>query len=286
MLLLVGCSEDGPRSARSPDPTPAPVAPPTVATGPADTTGPVVTTTAPEPRPAVRVDPTWELGLAEEFDGPRLDSGRWFTCYRFGSAESCTNPPNEELQGYVASHVTVADGTARLFADRRDVVVPVGDGRAGRFAFASGMLRSLHTFTYGYVEIRARVPFDAGIWPALWMLPASGEWPPEIDLMESFGSRDGTVGQRFHPVGARSLGNEVVLDDPDGWHLFAVLWTPDVIRWYVDGEPTFEITEGVPAEPMYVLANVAVGGRSTAPLDDETVFPATMELDHVRVWHP
>jgi beta-glucanase (GH16 family) len=68
------------------------------------------------------------------------------------------------------------------------------------------------------------------------------------------------------------------------FHTYAVKWTPDAIVWYVDGAEAYRVTHDVPAEPFYILVNLAIGGSWPGNPDATTVFPAIMSVDYVRAF--
>ena len=73
----------------------------------------------------------------------------------------------------------------------------------------------------------------------------------------------------------------------DDWHVFAVDWQPDRITWYLDGKRRAEVTApamAIPQEPMYLVANLAVGGDWPGSPNRSTVFPAEFAIDFVRIW--
>ncbi len=239
---------------------------------------------APEPTPS-SPDPSQVQGdnptlvFADEFNGASLDGSKWDTCYPW-ALTGCTNVANGEAQWYEPGQVRVSDGQLHLVAE---------PGGQNGYAYKSGMVTSSgqFDFTYGYVEMRATVPFDAGIWPALWLLPSDGSWPPEIDMMEAFGARDGRVAQTYHLAQGGSVARWSQLDTTTP-HTFGLLWEPNLLVFYIDGAEVYRTTEGVTAQPMYVLANLAVNGNGVAHwgqlVDGSTQFPATFSLDYVRIW--
>jgi serralysin len=168
----------------------------------------------------------------------------------------CTNETTGERQCYVPEALAVRDGLLVIEADR------VG---GGRLPYRSVMFVSARSFSqrYGYFELRARLPRGKGLWPAFWLLPKpTGTWPPEMDVMELFGSdpdtrADGPALPRRGRPGAQAHRS----------------WTgPD-------------FTAGFPTEEMYVLVNLAVGGGETPGDPDATTrSPSRMEVDYVRVW--
>jgi beta-glucanase (GH16 family) len=75
-------------------------------------------------------------------------------------------------------------------------------------------------------------------------------------------------------------------DTSSNWHRFGVDWSPQALVWYVDGVEAWRFTDSgqIPAEPMYLLANLAVGGDWPGAPDHSTPFPSTLQIDYVRVW--
>jgi beta-glucanase (GH16 family) len=142
-------------------------------------------------------------------------------------------------------------------------------------------------FTYGYVQVVAQIPKGDGFWPALWLLPQNGEWPPEIDIMENFGNDTSNVYLTNHPVGApqQELIVNTGTDLSTGYHTFAVDWEPGAITWYVDGQAKYTVTSGVPNMPMYFIANLAIDGTpGRANPDASTPSSASLDIKSVEIW--
>lgn len=168
----------------------------------------------------------------------------------------------------------------------------------------SGMLRSKWTGKYGYYECRMKVPRGRGMWPAFWLNPQDGKWPPEIDVMEIVDNGRDTTKNSFHNVhpGKGDKAEDVVtkldkwasyqpgFDYADGFHTFAVEWTPDTVSHFVDGvlvaERRFHWThdDGSDGGPAHVLINLAVGGKWPDSPQQLSDFPAALEIDFIRVW--
>jgi beta-glucanase (GH16 family) len=247
------------------------------------------------PKPIGPGSGTWRLVFADGFGEDRLDPTIWRTCF-WWATRTCTIRSNGELQLYNARDVRLQRGVLRLRARRRGVVAP--DGR--RFRYASGMAMTggrKHAkppgfaFRYGFVEARARVPKGKGLWPAFWMLPASYESRPEIDVMEMYGDSTRVVRMHLHYFeddGARAsaTGRWQGPDFSAGWHTFAVDWNASRIVWYVDGVERWRVSDdsAVPDERMYLLFNLAVGGDAPGAPNASTAFPSYFDVDYVRVW--
>jgi beta-glucanase (GH16 family) len=159
----------------------------------------------------------------------------------------------------------------------------------GGYKYTSGIITTENTFsqTYGYFEIRAQVPEGKGLWSAFWLLPKTGNWPPEIDVMESHGQNPDLVYQSTHGFSTQqSQENVVVANNASGsFHTYGVKWTPSTIEWYLDGVVTHAQSNFI-HEPMYMLANLAVGGSWPGNPDDSTSFPAKMKIDYIRAYAP
>ncbi len=231
--------------------------------------------------------------LDENFDSGTLDASRWNTCH-WWNKEGCTIASNNELEWYRPEQVTVADGTLRLTAapNRFDA----SDGNS--YDFTSGMVTTGPTpdddnakvaITYGSVEVRFKAPAGRGLWPAIWLLPASKESRPEIDLLEMIGQKPNELILHFHPEDrdADSPSKRIQVADPGlagGWHTVGLDWTPGKLVYTLDGKPVWTVTgKQVPSEPMYLVMNLAVGGAYPGPPDAKTEFPATFEIDYVRM---
>jgi beta-glucanase (GH16 family) len=281
--------------ARSPFPavrSPLPVNSGGTATADADPTGVIAALSDEEaagstanPPPDPTIQPTappqpskagYKLDLNENFDGPNLNMNVWNTRFRSGT----TNPP--ELQEYVPDAVKLQSGNLQLTADRNP---------NGMLPYTSGMIASydLYYFQYGYVEIRAKAPKGKGFWPSLWMLAIDPKSANEIDIMELVGSETDLVHTTLHyGMHAGNIGEEgTSVSGPDfsqDFHIFAIDWQWDKVTWFIDGKEVFQVTEHIPREPMFLIANLAVGGDWPGAPDQNTPFPASFDIDYIHVF--
>lgn len=232
--------------------------------------------------------------LDATFDNGRLDPAVFNTCHWWADS-GCTIATNDELEWYVPEQVTVADGALRLTAER----APVRGSDGNTYEFRSGMVTTgppaqedapaKLAFTYGSVEARLRVPAGRGLWPALWLLPASRESLPEIDLLEVIGQDPGELSMYLHPADpAEPSPNRRYrvpgADLAEDWHTVRLDWSAGSLRFFLDGVQVWQVTGSqVPDEPMYVVLNLAVGGVFPGPPDERTVFPATFAIDRLRI---
>ena len=163
----------------------------------------------------------------------------------------------------------------------------------GGYQYTSGLITTRESFqqTYGYFEMRADLPQGQGLWPAFWLMPASGNWPPELDVMEMLGNNPSTIYSTVFsngPTGiVKSAFGSNVADTSAGFHTYGVDWEPDLITWYFDGQQIAQTA--TPADlnsPMYLLANLAVGGAGSWPgsPDATTPLPAKMQIDYIRAY--
>ncbi len=159
--------------------------------------------------------------------------------------------------------------------------------------YNSGMINShgLHDQEYGYFVMKAQLPAGAGMWPAFWLLPTNYSWPPEIDVFEQLGSDPNTIFVGTHSaVGGPNVSTTTaihVANTTTSFHTYAVDWEPNTITWYFDGTKIF--SEATPADmhqPMYMIANLAIGGQGSwpGPPTSASEFPAKMQIDYIRAY--
>jgi beta-glucanase (GH16 family) len=172
-----------------------------------------------------------------------------------------------------------------------------------KFTSARILTQDKFTVTYGRGEARIKVPYGQGIWPAFWMLgediPSKG-WPEcgEIDIMENIGREPSAAHGTVHGPGysgAEGISHTFTLPNgekfSDDFHVFAMEWEPNEIRWYVDDnlygtlkKDSFTEKRWVFDHPFFIIMNVAVGGYWPGYPDETSVFPQTMMIDYVRAY--
>lgn len=230
-----------------------------------------------------------EPTLIENFEG-QLDPTRWRIVEGNGCAVGLCGWGNNEVQHYSSQAVQVVDGAL-------SITVTEEDGRV-----TSGKLVSDGLFSqqYGRFAARIKLPRGRGLWPAFWMMPQSDRrWPlaGEIDIMEWTGNEPQRLiaAAHFGPLPPHNVHYSETLRLPtpwnEGWHEFAVEWTPESIQWEVDGRIHSTVTPDdiVPhpwvfdREPFYLILNVAVGGTLGGKVHLED-FPAEMRVDWVKVY--
>lgn len=240
--------------------------------------------------------PDWQLVWQDEFDGSEgqsPDAAKWV--YDIGTGDNGWG--NQELQYYTNRSENVSlDGSGNLaITARRESF--------GGQPFTSARIKTQGLFeqTYGRFEARIKMPWGPGIWPAFWMLGSDIEtsgWPVcgEIDIMEYRGQQPNLIHGSIHGPGysggaaiTKSFGFENNRFDVD-FHLFAVEWSSEYLRFYVDDVLYQEIKpedvsgQWVFNKPFFIILNVAVGGNYVGFPTSQTPFPQTMLIDYVRVY--
>jgi beta-glucanase (GH16 family) len=238
--------------------------------------------------------------FADDFDAFDPYAGPWtphFDHNAYGDWRARTLAANGEAQIYVDPRYRGGGDAAlgldpfRLGGGRLALVAaPAPDALRPTlhgFAFTSGLVSSRRSFLqrHGYFEIRARLPSAPGAWAAFWLL-SPGRWPPEIDVMEARGGEEAVhVHAHWHADGRhRASGCRLALPHAgDGLHSFGLLWQPDALTFYLDRRPAAWIA-GKPGldRPMYLLANLAVGGWGGTP--DPARYPAAFEIDRIAAY--
>jgi beta-glucanase (GH16 family)/PKD repeat protein len=238
---------------------------------------------------------------SDDFEGSTLDTSNW----EIQIGDGCDQGPglcgwgNSELQSYQASNLTVSNGVLSITAKKE---------RIKGTKYTSGRIRSANMpasgeWTFGRYEARIKIPAGQGMWPAFWMLPTdpAQTWPisGEIDIMESTGQQSmmayGTLHYGQPYPDNRNTGNGTP-KQPDKWsddfHVYAIEWEQNEIRWYIDNilystkTPADLAPEAWPfdgAEPFHILLNLAVGGTWGGTVD-ESALPQSMDVDYVRVY--
>jgi beta-glucanase (GH16 family) len=204
---------------------------------------------------------------------------------------------NNELQYYTSGvNSSISGGNLVITAKKENLL--------GRDYTSSRMItKGKGDWLYGRFEVKAKLPKGRGTWPAIWMLSsdnAYGNWPSsgEIDIMEHVGYDANKVHCSIHTSaynhtrGTQKTTNQIVPDATDAFHIYRIDWTPFAVRGYIDGVSYFEFLNnntGFTAwpfnKPFHLILNVAVGGDWGGVQGvDNTVFPATMQVDYVKVY--
>lgn len=245
---------------------------------------------SPDGRPLV-------MSFDDEFDSFRPwagGKGVWRTTYKDGRADDDldlrTLKGNKEAQLYVDPQFRslglnpfhLANGVLEI---RAEPAPPQAQGALGGYRYVSGVITTQPSFaqTYGYFEMRAKLPRGKGVWPAFWLLPADLSWPPEVDIMESVGDPSKYY-VTYHSSAVKDPGTEAQIA-PDEFHVFAVSWDAKDVVWFVDGREVKRLpTPPDMHKPMFLVANLALGGDWAGQPDASTPFPARLSIDYIRAY--
>lgn len=240
--------------------------------------------------------PKWELIWSDEFDGKKIDMKKWSYIPR---GKTNWNSYMSDKPEHRSQLFDMRNGNVVL----RGIVNP--DKESDPVPYLTGGIRTQgkFSFCYGKVEIRAKVGCAQGAWPALWMMPdykgAEG-WPKsgEMDLLEHLNFEN----QAWQTIHTHYTYNLHVNNPPrfstakinkDDYNVYALEWTPDELRFYVNGKHNFTYPhlKNVPAEKkqwpfnnfFYIMLDMQLGGGWVGQVNPAHL-PVEMLVDYVRVY--
>ncbi|MGE5540656.1 MAG: family 16 glycosylhydrolase [Gemmatimonas sp.] len=235
---------------------------------------------------------TFHLTFNDDFNSFNANpdgNGAWKTQFYFGGRSL---PSNGEQQYY--SDATVGADPFRVEDGHLVITASPGDNAGGNW-YNSGLVTTEGTFsqTYGYFEIGAQLPEGQGMWPAFWLLSTDKAWPPEIDVLEAFGADNGRGEGGGNEIHVNSITSHWDTGGGGDWvpttgnifsgdHVYGVDWEPDTTTFYMDGQELYHVaTPSDMHSPMYMLANLAVGGNWAGGAAGEN---GEMKIDFIRAW--
>jgi beta-glucanase (GH16 family) len=253
----------------------------------------------------------WKLVWSDEFDKPGLpDPNKWK--YEVGFIR------NNEQQYYTQSRLEnarvengklIIEAKAEHFKNpdfdptRKDSKRARNSKEAAEYTSASITTRGKFDWTYGRLEVRAKLPSGRGTWPAIWMLGSNSSqlgWPAagEIDIMEFVGFEPNVVHANIHTrkynhVQKTGKGSQISVPEAStSFHVYALEWFPDRLDFFVDEKKYFTYAnEGSGKDawpydkPQFLILNLAIGGAwGGAKGIDPSIFPARYEIDYVRIY--
>jgi beta-glucanase (GH16 family) len=216
---------------------------------------------------------------------------------------------NEEDQWYQSDNATVQGGLLVIEARKETVQNPnyTGSGdwkttrKTAEYTSSSLSTSGHQSFQYGHFEMRARIPTDAGMWPAWWTLGVSGEWPSngEIDIMEFYQSKllanvacgTDTRWQAKWDSSTKSLSS-LGANWTAQFHVWTMDWDDQNIVLSVDGQQlnTSALSSMLNSDgkspfkqKAYMIVNLAIGGNNGGD-PSKTSFPKRYEIDYLRVF--
>ena len=232
------------------------------------------------------------LVWSDEFNGTTLNTSDW----NYDVGDGCPNCGwgNNELEYYTA-------GDNLYFQNGKMIIEARKESKNGK-SYTSTRLTTMNkkSFKFGRVDIRAKLPFGQGIWPAFWMLGdnfTTAGWPAcgEIDIMEMLGHQPNKVYSTIHyksGTGSKNIEKSLVntASLADEFHVYSLVWETDKIKTMLDdkviGEfSSAEVSGNYPFnEKFFFLFNVAVGGNWPGSPNTTTYFPQFMMVDYIRVF--
>ena len=237
--------------------------------------------------------PGYTLVWSDEFDGAALNTSDW----NFEVGDGCPNCGwgNNELQWYTQGN--------NLYMQNGKMIIEARQQTESGKNYTSSRITTQRkkTFQYGRIDVRAKLPYGQGIWPAIWMLGANittVSWPAcgELDIMELLGHEPNKVYATAHygsTGAAQNISRSVVKTNSfaDAYHVYSMVWVEDKVRFLVDEELINEVKKSDlgPASypynaPFFFILNIAVGGNWPGSPNATTVFPQWMFVDYVRVF--
>ncbi|WP_348667352.1 glycoside hydrolase family 16 protein [uncultured Polaribacter sp.] len=200
---------------------------------------------------------------------------------------------NNESQYYTRENAIVQDNVLKIKAKKETY-------RGYSYTSSRMKTQNKFSFTYGRVEVRAKLPSGGGTWPGIWMLGddiTTVGWPGcgEIDIMEHRGNNQGVTSSAIHM--AAGYGNTPFVHERDrvsdvstNFHTYGIDWTKDKIDFTVDGfvhytySPANKTNSNWPFnKPQFIILNVAMGGSLGGAIDP-AFAESSMEIDYVRVY--
>lgn len=237
----------------------------------------------------------------DEFDGQALNSSKW----TYDTAHNKEGWYNGERQYYSADrrqNLRVVNGQLIIEA-RHEKLDPARFPDWGGQQYTSARIVSKGAgWTFGFYEVRAKLPCARGTWPAIWMLPVEmKQWPDdgEIDIMEQVGAEPNLIYASLHTklynhmIHTQRSAQKLVPTSCSAFHVYQLDWRPDSITIGVDGKGILRVRNNVPGgkgawpffTPFRMILNLAIGGDwAGAKGIDNEAMPQRMEVDYVRVW--
>ncbi len=248
-----------------------------------------------------RPPPGYELVFADEFEGSVPDPENW----RYDTHRNGEGWYNNELQYYAADrpeNARIENGVLVIEARAEDLSGASLADFGGQDYTSARLISRGEGWTFGFYEVRAKLPCQRGTWPAIWMLPADPEveWPHggEIDIMEHVGFDPGMIHHSVHTQafnfqrGTQRTSSHQLETACEQFHRYQLLWTEGMMVFAVDDAPRFLFRKQRSGRsrwpfdaPMQMLLNLAIGGDWGGQRGvDDAALPARFEIDHVRVY--
>jgi beta-glucanase (GH16 family) len=225
----------------------------------------------------------WTLKWSDDFDGAALDETKWTTQSDSYSDQCRGNHPDHKLEYNLPQNLAVSGGVLSITAKREAHVAPSGIS----YTWTSGLITTGHgcgddppnggvVVPGDYLQTRARLPGDLGMWPALWT------WSDEVDVFEYHPDNPTLLEVTNHTGEGDGFYYDSGIDLSLEWHYFGALVGADQVVWYLDGQPFFTSPKGFQTDAAAIIVNLSVvdGVYHPVPRVDESV----LEVDSVEVY--
>jgi beta-glucanase (GH16 family) len=238
--------------------------------------------------------------FSDEFDGDKLDPGKWWD---FNPTTFIGRKPGL----FSRENVSVQGGSLQLTATKMPTSLETVENAArGYHSFATAIVKSKKRVQYGYFETRCKA-MNSGATSAFWFydpLDPDKKYKPgfhteEIDVFEIFGKHPRlantysmTVHRQETPyvetlvrINVKSTGSQWIAPHnfTDDFHLFALLWTPEEIKWYVDGIERWSTKNEFHTNPLHMMFDSEIM-EAWGGLPDSNDLPSTFYIDYIRTW--
>lgn len=259
-------------------------------------------------------DSEWTKVWGDEFNAPQLDPKRWSYHPRYNATWNRYVAVTDQGRGLV-NHFDGQTYTANCIATPSELV-----GDDAEREFISGAIYSFKKLdiTYGKIEARVKTDPHSGNFPAFWLMPTEsldGGWPcsGEIDIWEQVNATNyahstvhsGWTGWKNYckwdvgPKTGSPASTSQYWVDASLWHVYAIEWDEEELRWYVDGKQTFSYKNQHYSEPgtnyteqicwpfyknFYIILNQSVGQQGGWAAAPDANFTYTTRFDYVRVY--
>jgi hypothetical protein len=251
---------------------------------------------------------TWQtvLNVCRRMNSGTSPNGQRYTNFeqQIYMDEGYLGPANHPMQPTLAVNpFHVQSGVLAISAAPINPALKAALGTEAEYT--SGIITTQDSFSqqFGYFEARLKLPRGKGLWPAFWLMAADAVRPPEIDVLEAFGSPNAKgegAPTRIHyhsivqarpdplsgPARSDCFGwHDVGVDITEGFHTYGVNIEPDQIDFYFDGRPYVTCPPNPTANrPLYMLVSLSVGGIWPGNPDRTNIWPAHLYVDYVRVY--
>jgi beta-glucanase (GH16 family) len=235
----------------------------------------------PPPQDTTTTTPTYQLAWSDEFDGSTINTA-WWNFETGGSGWG-----NHEQEYYQASNASIEDGNLVITAKKETV-------GSNPYTSARMTTQGKKEFFYGKIEARIKIPVGQGFWPAFWMLGSdinTVPWPAcgETDIMEHINTDSVIYGTAHWDNNGHVQDGGNTISSPAQYHVYAVEWDNTQIKWSIDSveyhsTSISSTTTDEFHQPFFILLNFAIGGDWPGQTIDNSLLPAKMYVDWVRVY--